>query len=80
MVERCHQCIRGFPPGGFMEMGVGCRDCAPGWGGCQTRRLAVWRLSAYADATMRSVLIRLCLVTVYVLVLFEVGMVLGQVT
>jgi len=29
---------------------------------------------------MRSVLIRLCLVAVYVLVLLEVGMVLGQVT
>lgn len=34
----------------------------------------------YTSAAMRSVLIRLCLVVVYVLVLFEVGMVLGQVT
>ncbi len=42
--------------------------------------VAVWRLSLYADAAMRSVLIRLCLVAVYVLVAFEVGMVLGQVT
>ena len=42
--------------------------------------VAVRRLSSYADAAMRSVLIRLCMVTVYVLVLLEVGMVLGQVT
>ena len=35
---------------------------------------------AYADAAMRTVLIRLCLVVVYVLVAFEVGMVLGAVT
>ena len=37
-------------------------------------------LSSYADAAMRPVLIRLCLVAVYVLVLLEVGMVLGAVT
>ena len=42
--------------------------------------MAVWRLSSYADAAMRSVLIRLCLSLVYVLVLLEVGMVLGAVT
>ena len=42
--------------------------------------MAVWRLSLYADAAMRSVLIRSCLVAVYVLVLLEVGMVLGAVT
>ncbi len=42
--------------------------------------MAVWRLSSYADAAMRSVLIRLCLVAVYVLVVLEVGMVLGAVT
>ncbi len=42
--------------------------------------MAMRRLSSYADATMRSVLIRLCLVAVYVLVLLEVGMVLGAVT
>ena len=42
--------------------------------------VAVRRLSSYADAAMRSVLIRLCLVAVYVLVLLEVGMVLGAVT
>ena len=42
--------------------------------------VALRRLSSYADAAMRSVLIRLCLVTVYVLVLLEVGMVLGAVT
>ena len=38
------------------------------------------RLSSYADAAMRSVLIRSCLVTLYVLVVLEVGMVLGAVT
>ena len=38
--------------------------------------MAVWRLSS--DAAMRSVLIRLCLAAV--LVLLEVGMVLGAVT
>ena len=37
-------------------------------------------VEAYADAAMRSVLIRLCLVAVYVLVVLEVGMVLGAVT
>ncbi len=42
--------------------------------------MAVWRLSPYGDAAMRSILIRLCLVVVYVLVLLEVGMVLGAVT
>jgi len=42
--------------------------------------MAVWRLSLYADAAMRSVLIRLCLAVVYVLMLLEVGMVLGAVT
>ena len=42
--------------------------------------VAVRRLSSYADAAMRSVLIRSCLVTLYVLVLLEVGMVLGAVT
>ena len=40
--------------------------------------MAVRRLSSYASAAMR--LIRLCLVLVYVLVLLEVGMVLGAVT
>ena len=42
--------------------------------------VAMRRLSSYADAAMRSVLIRLCLVVVYVLVLLEAGMVLGAVT
>ena len=41
--------------------------------------VALRRLSSYADAAMRSVLIRPCLVTVYVLVALEVGMVLGAV-
>ena len=37
-------------------------------------------VGAYADADMRPILIRSCLVAVYVLVLLEVGMVLGAVT
>ena len=40
--------------------------------------VAMRRLSSYA--AMRSVLIRLCLAIVYVLVVLEVGMVLGAVT
>jgi hypothetical protein len=42
--------------------------------------MAVRRFSSYTDAAMRSVLIRLCLVVMYVLMLVEVGMVLGAVT
>ena len=50
---------------------------APSW---RPLRLFLWRLSPYADAAMRSILIRSCLVALYALVLFGVGMVLEQVT
>ena len=49
-------------------------------GRCARSFITMRRLSSSADAAMRSVLIRLCLALVYVLVLLEVGMVLGAVT